>query len=143
MRLVFLPAGRVPCLKRRCQLLFVFLGLGFPSLSHAVLSVCSAGWERPLNVAFFAGVFQDRPAGGHEQDVGQRPRHRFCSLCPSLSRHHRPAAKRPRHQQNHSVRAAPSRLRSVLHHCPDPCYHVGFNAAVHPVGVWNWSSMSR
>lgn len=48
-------------------------------------------------------MLQDRPARGDQQDVSQRPRHRVCSLHPSLPRYYRPAAERPRHQQNNSV----------------------------------------
>lgn len=151
MCLVFLPASRVLYLRRWCWVL-CYSQAGF-SVSDTRRGACvfcwvgtSVAWMRThigINAAFCSGVFQDRAAGGHKQDVSQRPRHRFCSLCPPLSRHHRPAAERPRHQQNHSVRAAPSHFSSVLPCWPQPCSHVGFNADLHPVGVWSWSSMSR
>lgn len=51
-----------------------------------------------------AAVCQNCAAGGNQQDVCQRARHRLCSVRPPLPRHHRPPAERPGHQQNHGVR---------------------------------------
>lgn len=117
-------------------------GAGWCQIPPAML-FCFAGRDRALDPVrvhhrdeLFSGVFQDRAAGGHEQDVSQRPRHRVRSLRPSLPRHHRPTAERPGHQQNHRVRAAPSRACGVAGLTPA-------NADLPHVGAWSWSSTSR
>uniref|UniRef100_A0A3Q1BCT0 Myosin IXA n=1 Tax=Amphiprion ocellaris TaxID=80972 RepID=A0A3Q1BCT0_AMPOC len=76
-----------------CPLSAVFGGNGCNSLEGA-----TSGLK-----GLYCGMLQDRPAGGDEQDVSQCPCHRVRSLHPSLPRHHRSAAERPRHQQNHRV----------------------------------------